>query len=95
MAIDTAAKRSSALDFEEVWQPASPLPDGAVEQGDRQHMVWSYSGIAATGAVVVTTSRPQWVAGGVHLGGFQTGEVHRLDFRAGMRAGVGFVGGPS
>ena len=45
MAIDTAAKRSSCLDFEEVWTAGIPLPDGAVGQADRQHLLWSYSGI--------------------------------------------------
>ena len=53
MAIDTAAKRSSALDHEEVWQWAAPLPDGAIGQGDRQHAIWTYSGIL-TGAAVTT-----------------------------------------
>lgn len=45
MAIDTAAKRSSCLDFEEVWTSGTPIPDGAVSQSDRQHGIWSYSGI--------------------------------------------------
>lgn len=48
MAIDTAAKRSSALDFEEVWQTGAPLPDGAIAIGDRYHLAFSYSGITAT-----------------------------------------------
>lgn len=53
MAIDTAAKRNSAMDHEEVWQFAAPLPDGAIGQGDRQHSIWSYSGILATAAIII------------------------------------------
>lgn len=51
MAIDTAAKRSSCLDHEEVWQFGIPLPDGTIGQGDRQHLIWTYSGILAISAV--------------------------------------------
>jgi len=57
MAIDSPAKRSSALDHEEVWQWGAPLPDGTIGQGDRQHSIWSYSGILA-GAAVVGLSGP-------------------------------------
>src|SRR3972149_6490001 len=52
MAIDTAAKRSSCLDFEEVWTAGIPFPDGAVAQADRQHLLWSYSGILVGPAAV-------------------------------------------
>ena len=52
MAIDTAAKRSSCLDFEEVWTAGIPFPDGAVAQADRQHLLWSYSGILVSPAAV-------------------------------------------
>ena len=45
MSIDTAAKRSSALDHEEPWQFGIPLPDGAISQADRQHLAFCYSGI--------------------------------------------------
>lgn len=44
--IDTAAKRSSALDHEEVWQAGIPLPDGAVSHGDRRHLLHSYGGVS-------------------------------------------------
>jgi len=60
MAIDTAAKRSSALDHEEIYQFAAPLPDGTIGQGDRQHSIWSYSGILAAapgGAVLISQFR--------------------------------------
>ena len=45
MAIDTTAKRSSALDHEEIWQFGIPFPDGTISQADRQHLAHSYSGI--------------------------------------------------
>jgi hypothetical protein len=54
MAIDTAAKRLSSLDFEEVWAEGLPLPDGTISQADRQHSLWSYSGILAVAAAVPT-----------------------------------------
>lgn len=52
MAIDTAAKRSSALDFEEVWTAGIPFPDSIVDQGDRQHLLWSYAGIIIAGGII-------------------------------------------
>ena len=60
MAIDTASKRSSALDFEEVWQAGVPLPDGAISQADRQHLAYSYSGILATTADVYVKALHLW-----------------------------------
>ena len=51
MALDTAAKRKSALEFGYIgW----PVPTGVVAQADRQHTVGSYGGILAAGAVVVS-----------------------------------------
>ena len=85
-AIDTAAKRSSALDHEEVWQFGLPIPDGSADQGDRQHLAWSYSGILA-GAAAVTYPTvgglmvqgqvyvSGWIVGDVFVGGGQAGEV--------------------
>ena len=52
MAIDTAGKRSSCLDYEEVWTAGIPLPDGSVSQADRQHLLWSYSGILVSPVAV-------------------------------------------
>ncbi len=51
MAIDTAAKRVSAL------RQTLPLPDGALTQPDRQHMTWNYGGLLA-GAVVEVPAVP-------------------------------------
>jgi hypothetical protein len=47
MAIDTAAKRVSSLDHEAVWAAGLPLPDGTIDAADRQHSLWTYSGLAA------------------------------------------------
>lgn len=52
MSIDTAAKRSSCLDFEEIWVAGIPFPDSIVDQGDRQHLLWSYAGIVIAGGIV-------------------------------------------
>ena len=54
MTIDTAAKRSSALDHEESWQSGIPLPDGAISQADRQHLAHTYSGILVAAVIIVT-----------------------------------------
>jgi len=57
MAIDTAAKRASALSFFQLGC-LLPIPDGTIGQGDRQHLAGFYSGIlagiapAAVGAAV-------------------------------------------
>ena len=46
MAIDTAAKRASALSFFQLGC-LLPIPDGTIGQGDRQHLAGFYSGILA------------------------------------------------
>lgn len=58
MAIDTAAKRGSAICVSMPWRPFLPLPDGVIDQGDRQAVPFMYSGIlAANPAPVVTKAR--------------------------------------
>lgn len=47
MALDTAAKRSSAINVGLPWRARLPFPDGAVAQDDRQAVAFMYSGIAA------------------------------------------------
>jgi len=45
--LDTRSKRASSV---QVLAPATlslVLPDGTIGLGDRQHIAWSYSGIAA------------------------------------------------
>ncbi len=45
MAVDSLSKRFSMLDFGANCEWAIPIPDGAFNQGDRQHFLWGYSGI--------------------------------------------------
>lgn len=52
MAIDTRAKRASALVVCSRWYPPGILPDGDISSGiDRQQIGWGYTGIPV-GAVV-------------------------------------------
>jgi hypothetical protein len=59
MAMDTRTKRASALAVRLPWMISLglPLADGAIDQGDRQATVQMYSGILASGAPAVTTTR--------------------------------------
>ena len=50
--LDTPSKRASGLQFWKPWWVAQPIADGALAQGDRQHIARSYSGILASGAVI-------------------------------------------
>lgn len=45
--MDTRDKRSSAILHSLPWRGLFPLPDGAVNQADRQHTCNMYRGIAA------------------------------------------------
>jgi len=69
MAIDTAAKRQAAA-FNLIPINSITLPDGTVDQGDRQWAAWIYGGILA-GAVAapapVVTSTRIWEAIAVKL----------------------------
>jgi len=51
MAIDSASKRASALGFGFI-ALTLVVPDGTIDQGDRQTVAHQYSGILATEAVV-------------------------------------------
>lgn len=50
MAIDTLVKRNSALSFSTL---LLPVPDGTIDQADRQTMAFSYGGILSGIAAVV------------------------------------------
>ncbi len=52
MAVDTATKRASALTFGFPFAIILPVPDGAVGQADRQHLLADYGGILAAGGVL-------------------------------------------
>lgn len=45
MAMDTASKRSSAMNLRCPWRGLWPMPDGTIGQGDRSHTSFMYSGI--------------------------------------------------
>lgn len=47
MAIDSRNKRSSAINVASPWRSMLPLPDGTIDQADRQHAALHYSGILA------------------------------------------------
>lgn len=51
--MDTASKRSSAMNIGCPWRGLWPLPDGTVGQLDRQHTAFMYAGITAGEAAVV------------------------------------------
>lgn len=47
MAIDSASKRFSMMDFDLPTQPGMMPPDGSITAPDRLAFMWLYSGIAA------------------------------------------------
>ncbi len=53
MAVDTAAKRFSMLDFDLPTQPGMEPPDGTI---NRSTYLWLYSGIALGGAAAASGS---------------------------------------
>lgn len=59
MAIDTANKRASAIHVSMPWRGMLPLPDGSLNQADRQQTDLMYRGILASGAPVVVTVQNQ------------------------------------
>lgn len=52
MAMDTAAKRHSAVNWGLPWRTL-PLPDGSIGQGDRQSVGLCYAGILAGSPVAL------------------------------------------
>lgn len=47
--LDTRSKRASSVQIFLPFVLSPVLPDGTINQGDRQHTAMSYSGIAASG----------------------------------------------
>jgi len=64
MAVDTAAKRYSAMNLCDPIGVLLPAPDGTVDGGDRESLLGLYSGIAASGG------------GGGGGGGHGHGHIH-------------------
>lgn len=50
--MNTRDKRSSAIHVNQPWRGLLPLPDGSLNQGDRQHVSLLYRGILSSGSVV-------------------------------------------
>ena len=48
--LDNRSKRASSVQIMMTPIMAPPLPDGTISQLDRQHIVWTYSGIPALAA---------------------------------------------
>jgi hypothetical protein len=48
MAMDTPSERYSAMNVMCPWRGSLPLPDGTVNQVDRQHVPFMYSGISSS-----------------------------------------------
>ena len=55
--LDTRSKRASSVQILLPFLLAPILPDGALDQADRQHMAHSYSGILASGGAAPATLR--------------------------------------
>lgn len=92
MAIDTRNKRSSAINPQCPWRGMWPEPDATVGQPDRQHVLWSYAGIAAGSNAFTPTetycveaaqaytagaSRADWITGYAVIGGSYTAGGNR------------------
>ena len=61
--LDSVSKRSSGINVGSPWRSSLPIPDGSLDQGDRQHVAHMYSGIAASGGVTTVISVMQNVVG--------------------------------
>lgn len=58
--MDTALKRASALNVSSPWRGILPMPDGSVDQVDRQVVPFMYAGITAAGAPAVALN-DDWI----------------------------------
>lgn len=55
MPADTAAKRYSAMNITAPWRGLNVVPNVAIPQGERQAVMFMYSGILASPATVVVS----------------------------------------
>lgn len=66
MAIDTAAKRLSAMHPRSPWRGPATLPSGAVSQGERQSSAAMYSGILADDPTPPPDFVVAWAVGAIN-----------------------------
>jgi hypothetical protein len=59
--MNTRSKRASACGMLLPFLLHPPLPDGTIDLGDKQHIAWSYSGIAAQGFAAINYRPPMVV----------------------------------
>lgn len=93
MAVDSLRKRKSCIGFGLPFRLTLPVPDGALDQGDRQHAVGLYYGIlAVTPSPVPTTwiieAQGSYISGPVAGGSFVSGPVASGAFVAGPVKGT-------
>src|SRR3990167_10554901 len=65
MAVDTASKRFSMMDFDLPWAPGMIPPDGTVDAEDRTTFLWLYNGFALSGALTAAFTAALSFAGSV------------------------------
>jgi len=58
MAVDTRNKRAGAILVGIPWRGMLPLPDGAIDQADRQQTAFFYPGILAGAPVILPPAGP-------------------------------------
>lgn len=56
--LDTRSKRASSVGIALIALLAPVLPDGTLDQSDRQHGTWSYSGILAGDNTSIASPTP-------------------------------------
>jgi hypothetical protein len=59
VALDTAIKRYSAVNFGSPWRGVLPFPDGTIDQGDRQTVFFLCSSILAVALELVEPLPPR------------------------------------
>lgn len=79
MPIDTANKRSSAVNVGSPWRGLLPFPDGTIGQADRQHAALHYAGILAAGAPPAPAPAPVAAAGGIPLRERDLRDLNRME----------------
>lgn len=53
--LDSRSKRASSVGIMLPFVLALPLPDATLDQGDRQHVAWNYSGVLAVSSTFTPT----------------------------------------